>query len=207
MPGMKRKWLRNGLYGLLLFVLLIPLDTTFQYLNGNARLKYTGLPEPEFYNIDREFRCPNSTSGCLTLGYEWFTQGLSNTTLRCLIRTFGFQEGSYTGEYPTEAEVVQLLKNAGRRVKLLDKSIAIHVEGLGEVLEIDPFETANEFLKSEFYNNVEPNGQLKGLGMLHKDFILLTIEEHPSDTTRQYYYLMDARNEWTFAVYDRRSPF
>lgn len=200
---MKRKWLKTGLYGLLLLLMLLPLDTTIQYMSGTARLKYVGMPDPEFYNIDREYRCRNSTSGCLVLGYEWFTQGLSNATLRFLITLFGFQKGAYTGEYPTEEEIVKMVKTEGRQMKLADKSIAIHLESLGDTIEIDPFETANWVLKSEFYNNAEPNGKLTGRCVLKNDFLVLTINEHPSDTTNSYYYLIDALKGETFALYDR----
>lgn len=200
---MKSKWLRRGFYGLLLLMLLLPLNTTFQYLSGTARLKYVGLPDPEFYNIDRKYRCHNSTSGCLVLGYEWFTQGLSNATLRLLIGLFGFQKGAYTGDYPTVEEVVKIVKTEEKPIELADKSVAIHLEGLGDIIEINPFETTNWVLKSEFYNNVEPNGKLKGRCVLKNDFLVLTIDEHPSDTTNSYYYLIDARKGETFALYDR----
>lgn len=198
-----KKWLKILSIAALLLVVGIPLITTIAYLEGSARLKYIGFPPPEFHNIDPEWRCGNQTSGCIAFGYERFTHGLSNATLRFLIRTFGFQKGSYTGEYPDQATALRLMETEAQPVVLTDKSIAIEFETAGEPVQIDPAAPYHFWFKNEFYNNADPNGHLKGRCLQKPDYFILAIDEHPRDSSLQYFYLFERANDRQFALYRR----
>lgn len=198
-----KKWLKILSIAALLLVVGIPLNTTLAYLDGSARLKYVGLPDPEFYNLDRESRCGNQTSGCIVFGYERFTQGLSNATLRFLIRQFGFLEGAYLGEYPDAATVRELMETEAGPVVLTDKSIAIEFETAGETVQIDSAAPGHYWFKNEFYKNTDPNGQLKGRCVQKPDYFILCIDEHPRDSSLQYFYLFERAKDRQFALYQR----
>ena len=198
-----KKWLKILSTALLLIVVGIPLITTLAYLDGSARLKGVGFPSPQICNIDPEWRCGKQTSGCIVFGYERFTQGLSNATLRFLIRKFGFMEGSYLGEYPDTAAVRRLMETEARPVVLVDKSIAVEFETAGEPEQIDHAVPEHYWFKNEFYENASPNGQLKGRCVQKPDYFILCIDEHPRDSSHQYYYLFERANNRQFALYQR----
>jgi hypothetical protein len=62
---------RRSAWGPLVLLLLVnPLGIWFfhgmvDYAKGAPRLHYMGLPEMEFYNLDRETRCFRETGGCV----------------------------------------------------------------------------------------------------------------------------------------------
>ena len=105
----KHRWLAA-----VLVLLLCPSGTAawtaaIDYWNGTATLQYSGLPGPEFYNLDPELRCGRTTSGCLVDGSEDFTQIPNNAAVAMLVRLFGPQRGTYTGPYPTREQAFAAL--------------------------------------------------------------------------------------------------
>ena len=75
----RRKW---GI--LALWLLMSPFGTLFPYHSaegvwdygkGTAVLRYMGLPGLEFWNLDRQTRCPKSTGGCLVGGHAGHAPG------------------------------------------------------------------------------------------------------------------------------------
>ena len=89
---------------------------TNDYFSGQATFKYVGLPEPEFYNLDRQFRAWNSTSGCIVLGFEALTQAPNNWAIKLWTNLFGFQKGVYKGTYPDKIEAGKIVDSIGQEI-------------------------------------------------------------------------------------------
>lgn len=87
------------------------------YLQGKAAIETVGLPDREFYNLDPNLRVWNSTSGCIVMGYEPFTQAPNNLAVRFWTSLLGTQKGVYKGVYPTKEQAKELLSR-GEPVKL-----------------------------------------------------------------------------------------
>jgi hypothetical protein len=82
------------------------------YANGTARMRYAGMPGPEFGNLDPVTRIHKTSSGCIVTGTELFTHIPNNVVLHALLRVFGPMPGSYRGLYPTRKEVKGILQKA-----------------------------------------------------------------------------------------------
>lgn len=107
-----RRFLGAGLFTLMMPLGLSAVMAVADYGRGNVRLRDSGLPEMKFYNLDPEWRCGRTTSGCIVDGSEWITQLPYNTTAKWLIACFGYMPGTYLGPYPTEKESQAALANA-----------------------------------------------------------------------------------------------
>lgn len=93
----------------MLLVLATPLTMSFSwgivdYANGNASLRFTGLPGTTSHNLDPELRCGRGTSGCIVMGNEWCTQSPYNGAVRLLTATCGWMPNTYVGPYPSESD-------------------------------------------------------------------------------------------------------
>ena len=100
----------------LLLVIATPLSVSFlwgvvDYANGNARLRYSGLPGTTFHNLDPDLRCGRSTYGCIVTGNEWVTQAPYNGAVRLLTACFGWMPNTYDGPYPTENDARNAIAN------------------------------------------------------------------------------------------------
>lgn len=82
------------------------------YTKGAPQLRGVGLPNGEFWNIDRKTRCFRSTSGCLVNGGEWVFQDLHNIALHFLCATFGPPAKSYDGPYPDKETALRIVSAA-----------------------------------------------------------------------------------------------
>ena len=129
------------------------LSGTADYFTGQANFRYTGYPEPEFYNLDREYRAWNSTSGCIVLGFEPLTQTPNNWAITLWTNLFGFQKGVYKGTYPDKNEAGKLIDSIRQEVPftknkltykfhLGDKEYAISETGNGNMQNLDTCKTA-----------------------------------------------------------------
>jgi hypothetical protein len=82
------------------------------YFDGSAQLLSVGLPGTRSHNIDPDYRCGHSSSGCRVFGNEWLTHGCYNGAVKSVIILLGPMRGSYGGPYPTEAEAAEVLRAA-----------------------------------------------------------------------------------------------
>ena len=81
----------------LLFVAVLPAAVVAAYFllgvadywNGTAHLMTVGYPSSELANLDRTYRVPWRTSGCLLTGTEPLTHTPNNIAVRLMVRLFG----------------------------------------------------------------------------------------------------------------------
>jgi hypothetical protein len=83
---------------------------TKDYFQGKAAIEMVGLPDEEFYNLDPELRVWNSSSGCIVIGFEPFTQIPNNLAVKFWTKMLGRQTGVYKGVYPTRQQAEELVK-------------------------------------------------------------------------------------------------
>ncbi len=123
------------------------------YYNGQGTLKYFGLPSAEFYNLDKEYRTYNASSGCIILGFETLIQKPNNWAVQLCTKMFGFQKGVYEGFYPDQVYAGNLVDSVGeeanfkKRDNLIsfnfrDKNYQISDEEYRDVQNIDSCNTA-----------------------------------------------------------------
>jgi hypothetical protein len=110
----KLKWYLIGFSAWTIIPTLSFLSGTKDYFTGQATFKYVGLPAPEFYNLDRQFRAWNSTSGCVVMGFEPLTQSPNNWAIKFWTNSFGFQKGVYTGSYPDDTLANKMIDSLGQ---------------------------------------------------------------------------------------------
>ena len=82
------------------------------YMEGNAKLQFYGYSSPNAANMNTEYRMGNRVMGCLVSDVGLFKSRLYNTTVKKLVKKFGYQKGSYTGEIPTLNKALSLLADA-----------------------------------------------------------------------------------------------
>lgn len=104
---------------------------TNDYFQGQATIKTYGLPGPEFWNLHPQFRAWRSTSGCVVMGDEIFTQTPNNIAVKFWTKLLGPQPHVYQGYYPSKQETDSLLRIGGARVKYerSDQTIAFNFNG------------------------------------------------------------------------------
>jgi hypothetical protein len=158
----KRKAWRWVAIGLLLNPVVVYFASTcVDYSQGTAYFKSSGLPAPEFHNLDPVVRCFWRSSGCFGEGGELITQLPNNIALKLMGALFGPMPGSYHGEYPTSQEAILAIRSAGplsietlksNRIPLPDGSATVHLaKELGadlvagsQMLYFDPDEDTRE---------------------------------------------------------------
>lgn len=91
---------------------------TRDYFMGTAKLKYSGLPNEEFYNLDPEFRSWKQSSGCMIIGPEIFTHPVNNTAVKFWTRLLGFQKNAYAGIYPDKKTANDWLDESGSSIRM-----------------------------------------------------------------------------------------
>ncbi|MDZ7897467.1 MAG: hypothetical protein U5N85_05490, partial [Arcicella sp.] len=99
------------------------LVATTDYFTGQAKFREVGMPDKEFYNLDREYRVGNSTTGCIVLGFEAFTHLPNNVAVRLWTNLFGFQKGVYSGQYPDKLQTEKILEKVKQEVKFEKDSL------------------------------------------------------------------------------------
>jgi hypothetical protein len=91
---------------------------TKDYFIGQATMRYVGLPGPEFYNLDKDYRTWRSSSGCIVTGLEPLTQWPNNFAVKLWTNLLGFQKGVYGGVYPDPPEAAKIIERDGREVEI-----------------------------------------------------------------------------------------
>ena len=149
----KLKWYLIGFSAWTVIPTVSFLSGTKDYFTGQATFRYVGYPEPEFYNLDTEFRAWNSTSGCIVMGFEPLTQTPNNWAIKFWTNLFGFQKGVYKGTYPDEIEAGKIIDSVGKEISfsknemtykfnLDDKNYAISERGHRDMQNLDSCKTA-----------------------------------------------------------------
>ena len=87
------------------------------YFQGKAAIENFGMPDGEFYNLDPDLRVWNSTTGCIVMGFEPFTQVPNNLAIKFWTSLLGTKKGAYKGAYPTKDQAKELISK-GEPVKL-----------------------------------------------------------------------------------------
>jgi len=119
----KLKWYLIGISAWTVIPTLNFLSGTKDYFTGQATFRYVGYPEPEFYNLDRQYRVWNSTSGCIMLGFEPMTQVPNNWAIKFWTYLFGFQKKVYTGTYPDEMEADKIINRIGQEINFSENGM------------------------------------------------------------------------------------
>lgn len=123
----KKTYLKQYLVGLSAWTVIPTINFlagTRDYFKGQATFKYVGYPSPEFYNLNKEYRAKNSTSGCIFIGYEFLTQTPNNIAIKFWTNLIGVQKGTYTGRYPNETEASQIINEAGKEVNFIKNEMS-----------------------------------------------------------------------------------
>lgn len=103
------KWGLLGFAPWIMVPVLSFLTGSADYFSGKAVFKHTGMPGIEFYNLDPEYRVSHSSSGCVVMGFEAFSQYPNNYAVKLWTHSLGIQPKVYTGIYPTKQETKDLL--------------------------------------------------------------------------------------------------
>lgn len=101
------------------------------YRNGEATIGLIGYPSYAADNLEGELRIRYRYEGTLT-GIEYFTMYPYDSTLRWLIRTKGFQTGSYSGYLPNADEANSMLNRNSEQVaaaSLSSEMLSIDIDG------------------------------------------------------------------------------
>jgi hypothetical protein len=168
---------------------------TKDYFQGKAAIESFGLPDAEFYNLDPDLRVWNSTSGCIVMGSELFTQAPNNLAVRFWTSLLGTQKGVYTGTYPTKDEAKELM-NKSESVTLTKQADAFLLNYRNQTL----------ILRSDNYKDVDLlERTTKGKVIVFNNECLLV--ETKADTTRPVILLADRSNGKIFArYYNNQTP-
>jgi len=159
------------------------------YFQGKAVIESVGLPDDEFYNLDPDLRAWNSTSGCIFLGFEPFTQVPNNLAVRFWTSLLGPQKGVYHGAYPTKQQAIELMGKS-EKVRLSKQTDTFFL-----VYKHQSFP-----LQSDNYDDLdvlEKTAVVKAI-VFKKQCLLIQAE---SDTTKRIILLADKNNGNIFARY------
>jgi hypothetical protein len=159
------------------------------YFQGKAAIETFGMPDGEFYNLDPDLRVWNSTSGCVVMGFEPFTQVPNNLAIRFWTSLLGTQKGVYKGVYPTKEQAKELISN-GELVKLSKHANAFLLNYKNQPLS----------LQSENYDDLDVLGKTTDAKafVLNNECLLM---ETTADTTQRVILLADKSSGKIFARY------
>jgi hypothetical protein len=159
------------------------------YFQGEAAIETIGMPNAEFYNLDPDLRVWNSTSGCVVMGSELFTQVPHNLAVRFWIALLGSQKGVYKGIYPTKEQANEIISK-GEQVRLSKVSDTFFLNYRNKPL----------FLQSD--NNEDLDILVKTTSarafVLNNECLLM---ESMIDTTKRLILLADKKTGKVFARY------
>ena len=161
---------------------------SIDYFKGKAVLEYVGMPNAEFYNLDPELRAWRSTSGCMVVGFEPFTQAPNNLAVNFWTSLLGPQKGVYNGVYPTKEQAIELM-NKSVQVGLMKDANTIHINYNNQSLYFQP--GVNDFKELENTDSVK--------AAVFKNQCLLV--EIATDTNKHVTLLADKSNGKIFARY------
>lgn len=162
---------------------------TKDYFQGKAVIETIGMPNAEFYNLDPDLRLWHSTSGCIVMGFEPFTQVPNNLAVKLWTKLLGTQKGVYKGVYPTKEQAEELIKQ-GEQMNLSKVADTIFLKNNQE----------NLFLTAGKYNDLEElrkTNRAKGF-ILNNECVLIELTD---DTTKKVIMLADKNTGTVFARY------
>jgi len=138
------------------------------YFLGDAHFRYVGLPTSEFYNLDRDYRVWNSTSGCMVFGFEPLTHIPNNWAVATCTNVFGYQRGVYRGVYPTKAEAAEILGQHGLLVNFSDNNGRFQFQ----------LNNNRYFLAGLSYNDIPPTYSLDNINvaLVNNQLLILTMK-------------------------------
>jgi hypothetical protein len=109
---------------------------TKDYFQGEATIMSVGLPAAEFWNLDRELRVWNSTSGCIETGNEIFTRTPNNIAVRFWTKLLGIQVHAYRGFYPRESYAFAELNKDTSPIKFQGNSHSVEFKLNGKSCQL-----------------------------------------------------------------------
>lgn len=166
------------------------LSGTIDYFSGKATLKYIGEPEPAFFNLDRNYRAWNSTSGCVVFGYEPLIHGPNNAAVQLWTTMLGFQKDVYKGYYPDEKQTDSLLSITAQTTTFVKNEFRLNFKLNGKNYQI--VETSHQDMQS--LDSIT----LAKVSLFNKELIIFK-PEIPGDETVTY--LADYTTGKIFARY------
>jgi len=113
------------------------LNGTKDYFTGQATMKHVGLPTREFYNLGKDYRTWNSTSGCIVMGSEPLTQGSNNLAVKFWTNLLGYQRGVYRGRYPGKADALKMIEEHGEEVEIAKSEGQIKFTINSKIVEVN----------------------------------------------------------------------
>ena len=165
------------------------------YFQGEAAIETFGMPDGEFYNLDPGLRLWHSTSGCVVMGFEPFTQVPNNLAVRFWTSLFGTQKGVYKGAYPTKQQAKEMMSK-GEQVRLSKRADAFFLN----------YRNQSFPLQSDNYYDLdvlEKTAAAKAF-VLNNECLLV---ETMADATKRIILLADRSNGKIFArYYDYQTP-
>jgi len=164
------------------------------YFQGKATIKAVGLPNSEFYNLDRGLRVWHSTSGCIVIGFEPFTQVPNNWAVLFWTKLLGTQKGVYKGVYPTREQAEEIIRK-GEQVSFSRSADTFFITSGNQQL----------FFQTHNYNDltVLKNTLAAKMAVLNNECLLV---EPLGDTTKRLILLADKSNGKVFARYVNLGP-
>jgi hypothetical protein len=159
------------------------------YFQGKATIRTFGMPDREFYNLDPDLRAWNSTSGCVVMGVEPFTQAPNNWAVRFWTSLLGTQNGVYKGIYPTKDQAKAMIQQ-GEQVQLSKLADTFFIRYKNEPL----------FFRSNNYYDLDilKKATATNAFVLNDQCLLV---EPIGDTTKRVIILADKSNGNVFARY------
>ena len=190
-PNQSYKWIIT----ILCFLLILPIwnigKGIVDYFQGEARIRITGYPSPEFANINQEFRIENKSLGCTYTGLEHLTSFRYNQTVKFLIKKFGYQKNSYIGVLPTEERAKQYFSNndydIGKAEMSEEKIIIIKDSNMYQVNLMEQHGLVKETIKE---SELIPTPKLK---MVDECLVV--------ELNKNWIYLIEMKNKKVIAQY------
>ena len=158
------------------------------YFQGKATIENIGLVDAEYFNLDPKLRAWKSSSGCMVIGFEPFTQVPNNLAVNFWTSLLGPQKGVYNGVYPTKEQAIELM-NKSVQVGLTKDANTIHLNYNNQSLLFQP--DVNEF------KELENTDSLKA-AVFNNQCLLVEIA---TDTNKHVTLLADKSNGKIFARY------
>jgi hypothetical protein len=165
---------------------------TKDYFQGKAAIETFGMPDAEFYNLDPNLRLWKSTSGCIVIGFEPFTQVPNNLAVKLWTKMLGTQSGVYNGIYPTKEQAEEMIKH-GEQMNLFEvadtiilnnnkQNLFLTTSNHSDLAELEKSNSAKAFILDNECLLIEPNGDTT------KSVIILADKNKGSVFARYYNY-------------------
>lgn len=177
---------------------------TILYFNAEAYINEGHGGCETFHGIDEDTRVISNSGGRVFWGFEPFVYPTNNLAVRLCTILFGYEEGAYTGVFPSESEAKEIIKSAPSiKVKYGNGYMQFESKEITVKLDILAFYEYDCYENFGSYNSkINRTDSVCGKVINNECFVFQNLDT-THDFTTDHIFLVDIDKNKLLKVYDQ----